>query len=438
MTNIPKHRVNFIKPFLHTGIDYTSHVWVKEGNGLKKMYLLVFTCLNVRAIHIELIDDMSTHSLILALIRFCNIFGVPSHIYSDNAKSFVAGINFMQEVFLSSEFNEKFSKYNIKHIRIPVYSAWVGSTWERMIRVIKSCLYKVVGRAKLTYFNLLTILSDIQQSINSRPLTYRCSDDSGLEGITPNCFIRPNANASLLFKACDKSILEADPPSRSLVNKSIAIRDSMLEEFKQMWYEEYLLSLREQCKNLHQIKFVNKIRVDDVVLVRGPSTKKRPHWMLGRVLELIYGDDNNVRSVKLKRGDGAVQHHSISHLYPMELSLTHHFVTNSPSSPIDEKRADSSEKVTSQAEALVPEFEQDSTNIDDCILEPEMVPDFESVEPAFDDLGVDLSDSHHEADQAGSPLINVESVDAEHPSGRPKRQVVSRGRPLDQDFLYFD
>ena len=111
------------------------------------MYLLIFTCLNIRAIHIELIDDMSTHSLILALIRFCNIFGTPSHIYSDNAKSFVAGVNFMHEVFLSSEFSEKFSKYNIKHIRIPVYSAWVGSTWERMIRVIKSCLYKVVGRA---------------------------------------------------------------------------------------------------------------------------------------------------------------------------------------------------------------------------------------------------------------------------------------------------
>ena len=120
------------------------------------------------------------------------------------------------------------------------------------------------------------------------------------------------------------------------------------------------------------------------------------------------------------------------------MSLTHHFVTNSPSSPIDEKRADSSEEVTSQAEALVPEFEQDSTNIDDCTLEQEMVPEFESAEPVFDDLGVDLNDSHHEADQAGSPSINIESVDDEHPSGRPKRQVVRRGRPLDQDFLYFD
>ena len=335
---------------MHTGIDYTSHVWVKDGKGLKKMYLLIFTCLNVRATHIELIEDVSIHSLILALIRFCNIFGTPSHIYSDNAKSFVAGVNFLHEVFLSSEFNEKISKFNIKHIRIPVYSAWVGSTWERMIRVIKSCLYKVVGRAKLTYFKLLTILSDIQHSINSRPLTYRCSDDSGLEGITPNCFIRPNANANLLFKACDKNVLEADPPSRSLVNKSIAIRDSMLEHFKQIWYDEYLLSLREQCKNLHQIKFVNKINVDDVVLVRGPSHKKRPHWILGRVLELVYGNDDNIRSFKLKRGDGVIQHHSISHLYPMELSLTHHFVTTDPSSHTQENVGATDEEIDNPVE----------------------------------------------------------------------------------------
>ena len=109
------------------------------------MYLLIFTCLNIRAIHIELVQDMSTHSFILALLRFTNIYGIPSHIYSDNAKSFIAGRNLMEEVFASSEFNDKFEIYHIKHIKIPLYAPWVGSTWERMIRVIKSCLYKLIG-----------------------------------------------------------------------------------------------------------------------------------------------------------------------------------------------------------------------------------------------------------------------------------------------------
>ena len=80
--------------------------------------------------------------------------------------------------------------------------------------------------------------------------------------------------------------------------------------------------MREQCKDLHEIDFLNHIKVNDVVLVKNPA-KPRPYWLLGRMLELIYGDDDKVRSAKLKRGDVSLQIHSISHLYPLELPLTH-------------------------------------------------------------------------------------------------------------------
>lgn len=205
VTNLPKHRVNLVKPFLHTGIDYTGHVWVKGDEGVSKMYMLIFTCLNIRAVRIELVKDMSTHSFVLALIRFTNIYGIPSHIYSDNARSFIAGCNLIEEVFASSAFNEHFQVYNIKHIRIPLYAAWVGSTWERMIRTIKSCLYKTIGRSRIRYFDLLTVISDVQSAINQIPLTYRCSSDSDLV-ITPNCFLRPNANLGLVLKLDDQDV----------------------------------------------------------------------------------------------------------------------------------------------------------------------------------------------------------------------------------------
>ena len=136
-----------------------------------QMYILIFTCLQIRAVHIELVPDMETKNLVLAIVRFTNLFGIPSHIYSDNALSFICGVDIMKKVFKASDFQERFSKHNIKHIRIPAYSAWVGSTWERMIGVIKSCLYKVVGRSAIGYFKLLTVLSDIENAVNSRPLT---------------------------------------------------------------------------------------------------------------------------------------------------------------------------------------------------------------------------------------------------------------------------
>ena len=309
VTNLLKHQVNLIKPFLHTGIDYTGHVWVKDEEGVSKRYMLIFTCLNIRAVHIELVKDMSTHSFILALIRFTNINGIPSHIYSDNARSFIAGCNLIEEVFASSEFNEHFQVYNIKHIRIPLYAAWVGSTWGRMIRTIESCLYKTIRRSRIRYVDLLTVISDIQSAINQRPLTYWYSSDSDLEVITPKCFLRPNANLGLVLKLDDQDVWKSDPPSRLNVVKSIEARDSMLTRFRELWYQNYLLSLREQCKDLHEFNFNYRINVDDFVLVKNPA-KSKQFWLLGRVLELIVSDDKKINSVKVKRGDGSV--HSIN------------------------------------------------------------------------------------------------------------------------------
>ena len=473
VTNFPKHRVNFVKPFRHLGIDYTGHVWVKDGKVVKKFYLLVFTCLNVRAVYIDLVPEMSTNHFILAFIRFTNLYGIPSHIYSDNARSFIAGCNFIEEVFLSPKYNEHFSKYNIKHIPIPAYSAWVGSVWERMIRVIKDCLYKAIGRARLTYFRLITVISDIQNAINSRPLTYRCSSDSGLEIISPNCFIRPLINSDFLFKDPEASVFTADPPSRKVLIKSLQDRDKILEDFRSIYYEEYLLSLREQCKDLHQINFSNKIKIDDVVLVKGPPSKKRPNWVLGRVEELVHGSDNLIRSVKLKMGTGYSQHHSIKHLYPMELALTHAFVANEQVNDniLDDNSAsdhvlpspdlgDDPSLVTPEygnpnsdfAEIDMPspdiDIDQDTGNPDNRDLT-----DFETInvdhyDPNdmvetlvrdqtnydFDNTVIETPVRDYGIDSAVTDVINSDVI---HPSGRPRRNVQRRGRPLDHLYEYY-
>ena len=129
----------------------------------------------------ELIPDMTNVQFVLALVCFFNEYGVPSHIYSDNARSFIAGVHVMEKVYLSSFFKEKFGMYNIEHVKIPIYSPWVGATWERLIRTVMYRLRKIVGRAKLSYFQLKTVLSDIEVAVNSRPLNYRSPAEDGLE-----------------------------------------------------------------------------------------------------------------------------------------------------------------------------------------------------------------------------------------------------------------
>ena len=171
--------------------------------------------------------------------------------------------------------------------------------------------------------------------MKSRYLTYHCAENSGLEIITPNCFLKPNANFSQLLKP-DSKLHQV--PSRTEVIKSLNERDAILQDFITIWYTTYLLGLRSLHKDLFQSNFSNKIKVDDIVLIKNFDprfVKSRQHWKLGRVLDLITGDDGRVRQVKVLKGRDwnkepcSVEVHSISHLFPLELSLTHdHVVAN--------------------------------------------------------------------------------------------------------------
>ena len=70
-SSLPASRVNLSVPFAHTGVDYTGHLWVKNKSGEKvKVYILIFTCFNTRAVHLEAVDSMSTAEFILAFVRF--------------------------------------------------------------------------------------------------------------------------------------------------------------------------------------------------------------------------------------------------------------------------------------------------------------------------------------------------------------------------------
>jgi hypothetical protein len=329
-TAFSKGKLDLIIPFKHTGIDFTGHTFVRDektGNTVK-MYILVFTCLHVRAVHLEILPDMSTEHFLLAFRRFCNMYIVPDFLYSDNAKSFIKGGNMLKNCLKSDEFQQELTNHNIKHVRIPLYAAWVGSAWERLIRVLKSCMYKVIGKETLTYFELFTILSSIKQAINSRPLTYVTSSEPE-EVITPNSFLKLNGNNSLILKETLSDDVWDRETIQSRLEKSLALQDKLFVNFRQMWYENYLLSLREYSRDLYQCSFENKIKVGDIVLVKHPF-KSRPFWNMGRVLEVMIGYDNNIRFVKVKLSNGEVATHAINHLYPLELNITQGDLYNNP------------------------------------------------------------------------------------------------------------
>ena len=361
-TNYSKDQVNLYRPFQHVGVDFTSHWFVKtKNNTTTKYYILIYTCLNTRAIYLDLIPDMSAVSFVQSLKRFICRFGVVDTIYSDNAKSFKLGCNIIENFSVSEDGQAFLRKQQIKHRCIPLYSPWVGSMWERLIRVVKDCLHKAMGRTHYDYFDFITILSEVTDAINSRPLTYTTSEND-IVPLTPNHFLKPLARTTLVLDdgASESADILVGSTNREKLIKTISVTLKKFEEFRTRWYHEYLLSLRETYRDLYQSKWDNVIKIGDIVQIKSP-VYSRPFWQIGVVKNLISGNDGKTRFVDIQTADKQINTHSIKNLYPLELSITHNSPTTNTASTSEEDININTTTGTQPATSPVPDIQISET-----------------------------------------------------------------------------
>ena len=95
---LPELRVKPKYPFAIIGLDYAGPLFVVDLPS-HKLYILLFTCAVTRSVHLELTDSLSVPDCLLALRRFSARRGLPSVVYSDNAKSFTSVVNKLQNYF---------------------------------------------------------------------------------------------------------------------------------------------------------------------------------------------------------------------------------------------------------------------------------------------------------------------------------------------------
>jgi len=327
MPTLPKDRVNAVIPFSVIGIDFTGQFNIKTEDGnTSKYYILIFTCLVTRAVHLEALNNMTTEAFLLAFIRFCNRYSIPKIVYCDNAKTFVSGGNILYDICTSDEFLSKFKPYSIRFKYIPTYSPWHGAVYERMIKTVKLCIAKTIHRKTLDYFNFLTLLSDVQHVLNDRPLTYR-SVDNNIDVITPNHFLKLHSDTpSLIITSTDK-LPDAetcedesyDPYNRLIT--SLDIRQQLIAKFYDVWLRNYVLSLKRSKGEDLSKNNESLLKIGNVGLFQTPN-KKRPHWKLIKIVEHIASSDGKLRSVKIKTHDGSIITTSIANIIPLELCET--------------------------------------------------------------------------------------------------------------------
>ena len=89
MADLPESRVLPDKPpFTSVGVDYFGPFQVRHRRSLVKRYGVIFTCLAIRAVHIEVAYSLDTDAFPLALRRFIARRGQVREIHSDNGTNF--------------------------------------------------------------------------------------------------------------------------------------------------------------------------------------------------------------------------------------------------------------------------------------------------------------------------------------------------------------
>ncbi|XP_070526460.1 uncharacterized protein [Cardiocondyla obscurior] len=281
MSDLPDKRVTVSRPFTHTGVDYAGPIFVKESKRrnarLTKAYIAVFICFTVKAVHLEIVSDLTSDAFLAAFKRFIARRGRPECVYSDNGTTFVGANKPLKELyeFVNSEREQKqiaefLSEREINWRFIPPHAPHFGGLWEAAVKSTKTHMYRVVGNAHLTYEEMQTMLCEIEAILNSRPLTSLSTDPNDLE-----C-ARGTAVEMATYRAAAAAFLEAMefgvPPH---VNAAVKMACSK----------------------------TGAISVGQLVLIQQPGLGPL-QWLLGRISEVHPGADGIVRAATMKTKGG--------------------------------------------------------------------------------------------------------------------------------------
>jgi hypothetical protein len=320
MPELPSTRVTRQSAFLNTGIDFFGPL--KVTGQQKKFYVCLFTCLSVRAVHLELADGLSTEDFLHAFRRFVARRGRPSTIVSDNAPSFKLADSVLGSLWANlvtcPEVHDYCANEGIRWHYITQYAPWMGGVYERMVGLVKKPLKKVLGKSRVSVKQLRTILCEVEAIVNSRPLCY-VSDEPGATILTPNHFL------SLLpkngFPDGGEDFANGASPAAEDVQQLFQKGDRLVEQFWQQWSNDYLLNLRSRTRYDHDAgRGVNILpEPGHVVVIKDPGLV-RGRWRLGRIEELIQGHDGKVRSVNVRLPSGRIVARPIRLLCPVECS----------------------------------------------------------------------------------------------------------------------
>lgn len=285
------------RPFSYIGIDYFGPMQVVVGRTSRKRWGVLITCLTIRAVHIEIAHSLDTESCIMCIRNFMAFRGTPIEIFSDCGSNFVGANNELTDLVadldmdkMATHFTTCYTSWNFN----PPKSAYMGGSWERLVRSVKTSLYEIYPYRHPSDEMLRNLMMEAMNVVNSRPLTFIPIDNEEDEALTPNHFIHGNSNG----KGSAVPYEMDGPELKSQWRENQRLTDLFWSRF----IKEYLPTITRRTKWFQQ---VDPITVGDIVLIVD-EVSPRNDYPKARVLNTMVGSNGQVRRAEVQRADKAI------------------------------------------------------------------------------------------------------------------------------------
>ncbi|KRZ98102.1 hypothetical protein T08_16093 [Trichinella sp. T8] len=280
MAPLPSDRTRITRPFENTGLDIAGPFFTRQGKKVNKNYICLFTCMSTRAVHLEVVSEMTAPRLLQALRRFIARRGKPHILQSDYFKSFKQLDKDLWQLVSTEMIDNIVRELTSHHIQwnfITERAPWMGGYWERLIRFMKTSLKKVLQNSMLDDEEFRTIISEVEARMNSRPLTYNAYNPNKPEVLTPYHFLTGTHYTDIPEVTKDEDEWVPKIQSTSHLMKNWNLRQRLIAQWWKRWKAEYVTNLNVRQKWYNS---GNAPNIGDIVLV-GENNVPRRNWKLG-------------------------------------------------------------------------------------------------------------------------------------------------------------
>ena len=295
MAPLPVERLKPCPPFTNVMIDYFGPFAIR-GEVQKrirgKCYGVLFTCMNMRAVYVDIANDYSTPGFLMVLRRFASIRGWPTKFFSDQGTQLGGASNELKTAIKELDWGmiEEQSRtlgqgteWNFS----PADAPWYNGAVEALVKTTKRALNVSVGESVLSFSELQTCMFEAAELVNQRPIGNHPSDPS--DGV----YLCPN---DLLLGRASSSIPEGPFQERSSHRYRLDFVQQIVSAFWKRWVREVFPNL-VICPKWHTER--RNLKAGDIVLMQDDNAL-RGKWKKALVVDAPASADGKVRHVQLR------------------------------------------------------------------------------------------------------------------------------------------